>query len=148
MVRNALDHGIESPDERVAAGKPTGGRITVDVRTSGGDYVIRLSDDGRGIDPDAIRQSAFEKGLDAEIDIDSLTDEEAIRLIFHKGFSTASQLSEISGRGVGMDIVMSELLQIGGDIQIQSALDLGTAFEVRIPSNVSVNGRIAGCRCR
>jgi len=142
MVRNALDHGIESPDERVAAGKPTGGRITVDVRKSGGDYVIRLSDDGRGIDPDAIRQSAFEKGLDAEIDIDSLTDEEAIRLIFHKGFSTANQLSEISGRGVGMDIVMSELLQIGGDIQIQSALDLGTAFEVRIPSNVSVNGAL------
>ncbi|MDB4348113.1 response regulator [bacterium] len=142
MVRNALDHGIESPDERVAAGKPTGGRITVDVRKSGGDYVIRLSDDGRGIDPDAIRQSAFEKGLDTEIDIDSLTDEEAIRLIFHKGFSTASQLSEISGRGVGMDIVMSELLQIGGDIQIQSALDQGTAFEVRIPSNVSVNGAL------
>ncbi|MCX2977764.1 hybrid sensor histidine kinase/response regulator [Candidatus Marimicrobium litorale] len=142
MVRNALDHGIESPDERVAAGKPTGGLITVDVRKSGGDYVIRLSDDGRGIDPDAIRQSAFEKGLDTEIDIDSLTDEEAIRLIFHKGFSTASQLSEISGRGVGMDIVMSELLQIGGDIQIQSALDQGTAFEVRIPSNVSVNGAL------
>ncbi|MCP4840939.1 MAG: response regulator, partial [Halieaceae bacterium] len=142
MVRNALDHGIESPDERVAAGKPTGGRITVDVRKSGGDYVIRLSDDGRGIDPDAIRQSAFEKGLDTEIDIDSLTDEEAMRLIFHKGFSTASQLSEISGRGVGMDIVMNELLQIGGDIQIQSTLDLGTAFEVRIPSNVSVNGAL------
>jgi chemotaxis protein histidine kinase CheA len=140
MVRNALDHGIESPDERVAMGKPTGGRITIDVRKSGGDYVIRLSDDGRGIDPDAIRESAFNKGLD--VDIDALSDEEAIRLIFHKGFSTASTLSEISGRGVGMDIVLTELQQIGGDVQIQSAVGLGTAFEVRIPSNVSVNGAL------
>ncbi|MEZ5503592.1 MAG: response regulator [Halioglobus sp.] len=140
MVRNALDHGIESPDERVAVGKPTGGRITVDVRKSGGDYVIRLSDDGRGIDPDAIRESAFKKDLD--VDVDALSDEEAIRLIFHKGFSTASTLSEISGRGVGMDIVLTELQQIGGDIQIHSAVGLGTAFEVRIPSNVSVNGAL------
>ena len=140
MVRNALDHGIESPDERVAVGKPTGGRITIDVRKSGGDYIIRLADDGRGIDPDAIRESAFEKGLD--IDVDALSDEEAVRLIFHKGFSTASTLSEISGRGVGMDIVLTELQQIGGDVQIQSAVGLGTAFEVRIPSNVSVNGAL------
>ena len=99
MVRNALDHGIESPDERVAMGKPTGGRITIDVRKSGSDYLVCLSDDGRGIDPDAIRESAYEKGLD--VDVDALSDEEAIRLIFHKGFSTASTLSEISGRGVG-----------------------------------------------
>lgn len=140
MVRNALDHGIESPDERVAMGKPTGGRITVDVRKSGGDYVIRLSDDGRGIDPDAIRQSAYEKGLD--MDIDALSDDEAMRLIFHKGFSTANTLSEISGRGVGMDIVMTELQQIGGEVQIQSALGIGTAFEVRIPSSVTVNGAL------
>jgi chemotaxis protein histidine kinase CheA len=140
MVRNALDHGIESPDERVAVGKPTGGRITIDVRKSGGDYVIRLADDGRGIDPDAIRQSALEKGID--VDVDALSDDEAVRLIFHKGFSTASKLSEISGRGVGMDIVLTELQQLGGDVQIQSAVGLGTAFEVRIPSNVSVNGAL------
>jgi len=140
MVRNALDHGIESPDERVAMGKPTGGRITIDVRKSGGDYLIRLSDDGRGIDPDAIRASAYQKGL--KVDVDALSDEEAIRLIFHKGFSTASTLSEISGRGVGMDIVLTELQQIGGDVQIQSAVGLGTAFEIRIPSNVSVNGAL------
>lgn len=140
MVRNALDHGIESADDRLAAGKPMGGRITIDVRKAGGDYIIRLSDDGKGIDADAIRQSAYEKGLD--VDVDELTDEEAMRLIFHKGFSTASQLSEISGRGVGMDIVLTELQQIGGDISIQSAVGLGTSFEVRIPSNVSVNGAL------
>lgn len=140
MVRNALDHGIESPEQRVAMGKPTGGRITIDVRKSGSDYLIRLSDDGKGIDPDAIREAAYEKGLN--VDVDALSDEEAIRLIFHKGFSTASTLSEISGRGVGMDIVLTELQQIGGDVQIQSAVGLGTAFEVRIPSNVSVNGAL------
>jgi chemosensory pili system protein ChpA (sensor histidine kinase/response regulator) len=140
MVRNALDHGIESPEERLAAGKPTAGRITIDVRKSGGDYIIKLADDGRGIDPDVIRESAFNKGLD--VDVDALSDEEATRLIFHKGFSTANTLSEISGRGVGMDIVMTELQQLGGDIQIQSAVGLGTSFELRIPSNVSVNGAL------
>jgi chemosensory pili system protein ChpA (sensor histidine kinase/response regulator) len=140
MVRNALDHGIESPEERLAAGKPTAGRITIDVRKSGGDYIIKLADDGRGIDPDVIRESAFNKGLD--VDVDALSDEQATRLIFHKGFSTANTLSEISGRGVGMDIVMTELQQLGGDIQIQSAVGLGTSFELRIPSNVSVNGAL------
>ncbi len=140
MVRNALDHGIEAPEQRLAMGKPTGGRITIDVRKSGGDYLIKLSDDGKGIDPDAIREAAYEKGL--EVDVDSLSDEEAIRLIFHKGFSTASSVSEISGRGVGMDIVLTELQQIGGDVQIQSAVGLGTSFEVRIPSNLSVNGAL------
>lgn len=140
MVRNALDHGIESPEQRLSMGKPTGGRITIDVRKSGGDYLVRLSDDGKGIDPDAIRAAAYQKGLD--VDVDALSDEEAIRLIFHKGFSTASTLSEISGRGVGMDIVLTELQQIGGDVQIQSAVGLGTAFEIRIPSNVSVNGAL------
>ena len=140
MVRNALDHGIESPEERLAAGKATTGRITVDVRKAGADYVVTLSDDGRGIDPDALRESAYDKGLD--IDVDALSDEEALHLIFHKGFSTARSLSEVSGRGVGMDIVLSELQQLGGDIRIQSELGHGTSFELRIPSNVSVNGAL------
>tara|TARA_R110002110_G_scaffold362241_1_gene572026 strand:- start:91622 stop:96478 length:4857 start_codon:yes stop_codon:yes gene_type:complete len=140
MVRNALDHGIESPEERLSAGKATTGQITMDVRKSGGDYVMTLSDDGRGIDPDAMRESAYEKGLD--VDVDALSDDEVIQLIFHKGFSTARQLSEVSGRGVGMDIVLSELQQIGGDIKIQSVVGEGTVFEVRIPSNVSVNGAL------
>jgi chemosensory pili system protein ChpA (sensor histidine kinase/response regulator) len=140
MVRNALDHGIESPEERQAVGKAAAGRITIDVNKSGGDYIIRLADDGRGIDPDAIRESAFRKGLD--VDVDRLSDDEVLRLIFHKGFSTASTLSEISGRGVGMDIVMSELQQLGGDIQIRSTVGLGTCFEIRIPANVTVNGAL------
>ncbi|GAB5451377.1 MAG: hypothetical protein Hals2KO_17050 [Halioglobus sp.] len=140
MVRNALDHGIELPDERLSAGKPNAGRITVDVVKSGGDYVIKLADDGRGIDADAIRESARSKGLD--FDVDALSDDEVLRLIFHKGFSTADKVSEISGRGVGMEIVLTELQQLGGDIQIQSAPGQGTTFVVRIPSNVTVNGAL------
>jgi chemotaxis protein histidine kinase CheA len=140
MARNALDHGIETAQEREAAGKPAGGRVTIDIRKSGADAIITLSDDGRGIDPEAMRDSACKKGLD--IDVDALSDEEAIRLIFHKGFSTASQLSQISGRGVGMDIVLSELQQMGGDIQIESTVGKGTSFHIRIPSSVTVNGAL------
>jgi chemosensory pili system protein ChpA (sensor histidine kinase/response regulator) len=140
MVRNALDHGIESPADRIAAGKPTAGLITIDVNKQGGDYIVELTDDGRGIDPDVMRETAFEKGLD--IDVDALSDEEAQQLIFHKGFSTASVLSEISGRGVGMDIVISELQQIGGDIDIESVVGKGTTFRVRIPSNLILNGAL------
>jgi chemotaxis protein histidine kinase CheA len=140
MTRNALDHGIETPDVRAAAGKNTTGSITIEASKLGSDYIVTLSDDGKGIDPDFMRDMAYEKGLD--IDVDKLSDEEAIRLIFHKGFSTATVVSEISGRGVGMDIVLSELHHIGGDIEIESAVGVGTTFKVRIPSNVTVNGAL------
>lgn len=140
MVRNALDHGIETPEERSVAGKSVNGRISIDVGKDGSDYVITLSDDGRGIDPDLMRMAAYDKGLD--IDVDALSDDEAVRLIFHKGFSTAASVSEISGRGVGMDIVLSELQEIGGDIDIQSVVGQGTSFIIRVPSNVSLNGAL------
>lgn len=140
MVRNALDHGIESSADRKALGKPSVGQITVDVRMSGSDSVIVLSDDGRGINPEAMRESAVRKGLD--VDAYALSDEEALNLVFHKGFSTAATLSQISGRGVGMDIVLSELQQMGGDIHIKSEVGKGTSFHIRIPSNVTVNGAL------
>lgn len=140
MVRNALDHGIETASERKKAGKAATGKITVDVKMAGADSVIVLRDDGRGIDPQVMRDSALRKGLD--VDVESLSDEEAMNLIFHKGFSTAQTLSQISGRGVGMDIVLSELQQMGGDIRIESELGCGTAFHIRIPSNVAVNGAL------
>ncbi|MEP5567836.1 MAG: response regulator, partial [Halioglobus sp.] len=140
MVRNALDHGIESSTDRKSLGKPSVGQITVDVRMSGADSVIVLSDDGRGIDPEAMRESAVRKGLD--VDAYALSDEEALNLVFHKGFSTAAALGQISGRGVGMDIVLSELQQMGGDIHIESEVGKGTSFHIRIPSNVTVNGAL------
>lgn len=140
MVRNALDHGIETSAERQEAGKPSVGQITVDIHMSGADSVIILSDDGRGIDPEKMRESAIRKGLD--VDLEALSDEDALGLIFHKGFSTAKSLSQISGRGVGMDIVLSELQQMGGDVRIESEPGVGTSFHIRIPSNITVNGAL------
>lgn len=140
MVRNALDHGLESAAERRVTGKPSVGQITLDLRKSGADTVIVLSDDGRGMDPDRIRASARSKGVGG--DVDALSDEEALNLVFHKGFSTASEVSQISGRGVGMDIVASELQKMGGEVRITSEVDKGTVFHVRIPTNVAVNGAL------
>jgi chemosensory pili system protein ChpA (sensor histidine kinase/response regulator) len=140
MVRNALDHGIEGRDERLAAGKPAEGLVTIDIRKAGADSIITLADDGRGIDPGKMRESATRKQLD--LDVGAMTDAEVVRLIFHKGFSTASSISQISGRGVGMDIVMSELQEMGGDIQIDSVPGRGTAFHIRVPSSVTVNGAL------
>jgi chemotaxis protein histidine kinase CheA/CheY-like chemotaxis protein len=140
MVRNALDHGIEAPEQRREAGKPESGSITVDIRRAGANSIITLADDGKGIDPQAMRETARRKGLD--VDVDALSDEEALRLVFHKGFSTARAVSEISGRGVGMDIVLSELQQMGGDIRIESTPGEGTAFHITVPSNVTVNGAL------
>ncbi|MEP4486247.1 MAG: response regulator [Halioglobus sp.] len=140
MVRNAMDHGIESAEQRVLAGKSANGQITIDVRKEGSDYVITLTDDGRGMDPDALREVAFKRGLD--IDVDALSDEEALRLIFHRGFSTAATVSEVSGRGVGMDVVLAEVQQLGGSIDISSELGRGTTFSIRVPSNLTVNGAL------
>ena len=140
MVRNALDHGVEPAEERIAANKPAEGLITIDIRKAGADAVITLSDDGRGIDPVKMRESAINKGLD--VDVDALTDAEAVRLVFHKGFSTAGSVSQISGRGVGMDIVLTELQEMGGDIQIDSVPGRGTSFHIRVPSSITVNGAL------
>jgi len=140
MVRNAMDHGIESPEQRLEQGKPASGSISIDVNKRGADYIITLADDGRGVDPVLMRETAYNKGID--VDVDALSDDEAIRLIFHKGFSTATTVSEISGRGVGMDIVLNELQEIGGDIEIESTVGEGTCFHIRIPPNVSVNGAL------
>ncbi len=140
MVRNALDHGIEDAQTRLEAGKPAAGRISIDIGKDGSDYLIKLNDDGRGIDPNVIRETVYRKGLD--VDVSRMSESDVMRLIFHKGFSTSSTVSEISGRGVGMDIVLSELQAIGGDIDIESSVGVGTTFTIRIPSNVTANGAL------
>ncbi len=140
MVRNALDHGVESASERQAAGKPSVGQITLDLRKSGADTIFVLSDDGRGMDPAKIREAARSKGVGG--DVYALTDEEALKLVFQKGFSTASEVSQISGRGVGMDIVASELQKMGGEVRITSEIGKGTSFHIRIPTSVAVNGAL------
>ena len=137
MLRNAVDHGIEMPDERVAAGKKANGRILLTLGREGGDVILRLIDDGRGINLERVRQKAIERGLmaaDAQ-----LSDQDVIQFILHAGFSTAEKVTQISGRGVGMDVVHSEIKQLGGAMFIDSRWGHGTEFTVRLPFTVSVN---------
>lgn len=137
MLRNAVDHGIESPAERVAAGKPEEGRILLSLKREGGEVVIRLVDDGRGLNLDRIREKAIERGLmtaDAQ-----LSDQDIMQFILRSGFSTADKVTQISGRGVGMDVVSAEIKQLGGTVFIDSRWGQGTTFTVRLPFTVSVN---------
>lgn len=137
MLRNAVDHGIESQAERIAAGKNAEGEITMRFDRQGGDVVIVINDDGAGIDLAAVRTKAEALGLvsaDAE-----LSERQLLEYIFHAGFSTASNVTQISGRGVGMDVVRSEIKQLGGAIDIQTSRGQGSRFEIRLPFTVSVN---------
>ena len=137
MLRNAVDHGIESAEKRQALGKPASGTIRLELSREGADILLVLSDDGAGINLEAVRNKAIERGLmtsDA-----SLTDQEIMQFILHAGFSTAGQVTQISGRGVGMDVVSAEIKKIGGSISIDSALGKGTTFYIRLPFTVSVN---------
>ncbi|MEW5248560.1 hybrid sensor histidine kinase/response regulator [Microbulbifer sp. 2201CG32-9] len=137
MLRNAVDHGIELPDVRAGSGKPERGRIDVVLKREGSEVVITIGDDGGGINLHKVRQKAVEKGLmrpEAE-----LSDNEILQFILQAGFSTAEQVTQISGRGVGMDVVSAEIKQIGGSVNISSKQYIGTQFVVRLPFTVSVN---------
>ncbi len=137
MLRNAVDHGIEMPNERAMAGKSANGRILLSLSREGGDVVLRLIDDGRGINLQRVREKAIERGLmaaDAR-----LADDEVMQFILHAGFSTAEKVTQISGRGVGMDVVASEIKQLGGSMTINSNWGQGTEFIIRLPFTVSVN---------
>jgi chemosensory pili system protein ChpA (sensor histidine kinase/response regulator) len=137
MLRNACDHGIETPEKRVAAGKSKQGRIVLSMGRDGGDILLSLRDDGGGINVEAVRKKAIERGL---LTVDSpITDNEALQFILQAGFSTAEKVTQISGRGVGMDVVHSEIKAMGGSMTIQSAVGKGTEFIVRLPFTVSVN---------
>jgi len=137
MLRNAVDHGIESADERAAAGKPAMGRITLSLSREGGDVMLRLSDDGHGINLQRVREKAIERGLISEEA--NLSDQDLMQFILHAGFSTADKVTQISGRGVGMDVVHSEIKQLGGAMFIDSRSGEGTEFIIRLPFTVSVN---------
>ncbi|MDZ4336008.1 MAG: response regulator, partial [Pseudomonas sp.] len=137
MLRNAVDHGIEVADVRRAAGKPEQGTIRLALGREGGDIVLTLADDGGGIRLEAVRRKAIERGLmDADSD---LTDYEVLQFILEAGFSTAEKVTQISGRGVGMDVVHSEVKQLGGSMSIESIPGTGTTFTIRLPFTVSVN---------
>ena len=137
MLRNAVDHGIEEPEQRRGAGKEESGHVSLELSREGGEVVITLADDGKGIDTDAVRRKAIERGLMAENT--PLPDHEVQQFIFHAGFSTASQVTQLSGRGVGMDVVASEIKQLGGSVTIDSRPGHGTRFVVRLPFTLAMN---------
>jgi chemosensory pili system protein ChpA (sensor histidine kinase/response regulator) len=137
MLRNALDHGIEKPADRKKAGKPETGEVTLSLTREGGDVVLRMIDDGAGISADVIRDKAIRQGMLARSE--ELSNREILQFILQPGFSTAQQVTQISGRGVGMDVVASEIKQLGGSLDIDSTVGQGTVFTVRLPFTVSVN---------
>ena len=137
MLRNAVDHGIETPEERIAAGKPETGRIVLTLGREGGDVIIHIADDGRGVNLERVRKKAIERGLMA--DESQLSDHDIMQFILNAGFSTAENVTQISGRGVGMDVVHSEIKQLGGSMAINSKWGHGTEFVIRLPFTLSVN---------
>ncbi|MGX9720155.1 chemotaxis protein CheA [Stenotrophomonas acidaminiphila] len=138
LVRNAIDHGIEMPDLREAQGKPRTGRVRLSAQQEG-DYVsIEVQDDGAGIDPERLRAKAREKGLLDPEAAARLSSEECLHLVFLPGFSTKQQVTDISGRGVGMDVVQSRIRELSGQIQIQSELGRGSRFLIRVPLTLAI----------
>jgi chemosensory pili system protein ChpA (sensor histidine kinase/response regulator) len=137
MLRNSVDHGIESVEKRKEVGKPEEGRISLRLSREGGYVILNISDDGGGINVDAVRAKAIERGLMTEES--ALTDNDIMQFILNAGFSTAQKVTQISGRGVGMDVVVSEIKSLGGSISIDSSLGVGTEFTIRIPFTVSIN---------
>lgn len=138
LVRNAIDHGIEAPALREATGKPRGGNVRLSAQQEG-DYVsIEVQDDGAGIDPERLRAKAREKGLIDPEAAARLSTEECLHLVFLPGFSTKSEVTDISGRGVGMDVVQSRIRELSGQIQIQSELGRGSRFLIRVPLTLAI----------
>jgi len=136
LVRNSLDHGIEMPADRVAAGKDETGTINLNAYHKGGNIVIEIVDDGKGIDPDAVLSKAIEKGLvpaNARLSPQQIND-----LIFQPGFSTAKEITDVSGRGVGMDVVRKNITSLGGAVEIQSEFGKGSTFTIRLPLTLAI----------
>lgn len=138
IVRNALDHGVETPERRRAAGKPEVAALALDVRREGDQVVVAVSDDGAGMDASRIRETAVARGVLDRTAADAMDDAEALRLVFAPGFSTAAAVSAVSGRGVGLDAVQSVVTRLGGTIEIASTPGLGTAVRLRLPLSAIV----------
>ncbi len=136
VIRNSVDHGIESPEERVSKGKPRNGKISLSAYQRGDQMVIEVTDDGKGLDPEHIRASAVKKGLISE-DL-KLSDAEARKLIFLPGFSTKTEITDISGRGVGMDVVQTNIAELQGRIELLSEVGKGTTLQIILPLTLAV----------
>ena len=138
LVRNAVDHGIESPERRIGAGKPPEGRLFMRAYHEGGQVNIEISDDGAGINFERVKQKALEKGLISADRATQISEREIIALIFMPGLSTAEKVTNVSGRGVGMDVVKTNIERIGGTIDMQSRLGLGTTLKIKIPLTLAI----------
>lgn len=138
LVRNAVDHGLERPDDRLAAGKPRHGTIEIAARHAGGSVVIGVRDDGNGIDPQAVARKALSLGMIDEESAATIDMRGAIELLFTSGFSTAQTASDISGRGVGMDAVREKIRQLGGEVVIDSTPGAGTLAQIRLPLTLAI----------
>ncbi|RMJ05871.1 Chemotaxis protein CheA [Marinobacter litoralis] len=138
LVRNSVDHGIEAPDVREGAGKSRAGTVTLSAQQEGDHILLSIADDGGGMDPDVLRRKAVEKGLYDQDAADRLTDNECFNLIFAAGFSTKEQISDVSGRGVGMDVVKNRISQLNGQIAIESELGKGTKIIIKVPLTLAI----------
>jgi two-component system chemotaxis sensor kinase CheA len=138
MVRNSADHGVELPAVRVAAGKPAQGVVVLAACHRGNSIVIQVSDDGKGLDPAHLRQKAVERGIICASDAERLSEAESLALIWEPGFSTAEKVTEISGRGMGMDIVRSKIEQLNGSVELTSRRGEGTTFTIRLPLTLAI----------
>ncbi|MCR5175926.1 MAG: chemotaxis protein CheA [Anaerovibrio sp.] len=138
LLRNSLDHGVEHPDEREAKGKPRTGEVGLIARHEGNNVVIMVTDDGSGINADKIRNKAVEKGMVSREEADALPDADAVRLIFLPGFSTAETITDVSGRGVGMDVVRSKIESLGGHVDVETKIDEGSVFKIKLPLTLAI----------
>jgi two-component system chemotaxis sensor kinase CheA len=138
LVRNAVDHGIETPDERVAAGKPAEGTLTLRAYHEGGHVIVEVRDDGAGIDPDKIARIGVEKGIVSRDQLATMDRREILGLVFKPGFSTAKAVTNVSGRGVGMDVVKTNIERIGGAVDVDSVVGKGTTWRLTIPLTLAI----------
>lgn len=138
IVRNSLDHGLEMPEAREAAGKPRAGRLLIRAAQESDRVQIEITDDGRGIDPEVIKRKAYERGIIDEGQLERISDQDAINLVFAAGFSTAESVSDLSGRGVGMDVVRNAIDKVGGGVELRSQAGKGTTLRLSLPLSMAV----------
>jgi two-component system chemotaxis sensor kinase CheA len=142
LVRNAVSHGIETPEERLQAGKPALGQLTLSALTERDDVLIQVRDDGRGIDTEAVRRKAIERGLTTARAAANLDERAVWAFLFEPGFSMAQQVTDISGRGVGLDVVKLALDSLGGQLRVESLMGVGTTFTLVLPTSIAVKGAL------
>ena len=138
IIRNAVDHGIETPEERRAAGKPEAGQLVINAYQAGNQVIISISDDGKGIDREKVVRVALNKGYITEERLAEMSEEEIISLIFLPGFSTSEKVTDVSGRGVGMDVVRERITALGGTVRVTSKRGEGTTFTIQLPLTLAI----------